>query len=257
MERLQRWFSSAADDGDAAAAAAAAAAALRRALLASPSAIARERSDADLALALHLADEEGCDQDPAAAAGEAARTAGGGVAVPPPPRPVLAAAAPPPPRLAPEALCALPARELRALLDARGVPFDSDGDGGDGDGARLEMATLLRVVMESEATAEAHTPAAPPAAASPTPSAPPAPPAFRRQGSSFSRRNPARGGGLECGVCCEPMGGSLARAAAAPRCGHVFCLPCLERLAAGEAGASACPTCRAPLRAADVKRLFL
>jgi hypothetical protein len=248
MERLQRWFSSAADDGDAAAAAAAAAAALRRALLASPSAIARERSDADLALALHLADEEGCDQEPAAAAG--------GAATLPPPRPVLAAAAPPPPRLAPEALRALPAHELHALLDARGVPFDGAAGGGDDGSARVEMATLLEVVMASEVEAEAVrlTPAA---EASPTPSAPPAPPAFRRQGSSFSRRNPACGGGLECGLCCEIMGGGAARAAAAPRCGHVFCLPCLERLAAGEAGASVCPTCRAPLRAADVKRLFL
>ncbi len=48
-----------------------------------------------------------------------------------------------------------------------------------------------------------------------------------------------------------------AKPAAVGACGHVFCEECMPRLAALEAAARRCPACRAPLRAADARRLFM
>lgn len=72
---------------------------------------------------------------------------------------------------------------------------------------------------------------------------PPAPGPAPKPIASSSMTNPVTGA-MECGMCFEAMGGpgAGAREMATPPCGHLYCRPCLIRVA--REGSSKCPACR-------------
>lgn len=73
---------------------------------------------------------------------------------------------------------------------------------------------------------------------------------FYTRTGSHSRRNPVTNR-MECGICFEPMG-STDRPMASPQCGHVYCMPCIQQILAGN---GLCPVCRKKLE--GVTRLYV